>query len=426
MDQEAAKDGVLKNKYAMPLQEKLKSMKKRIAWVWMYVFIDGNSYGDALKLAKRFSKSGEANFLLEEFLSIKIVFKTLLAWFRQVLIFQKIKKLIPEQRFYQGLTVPEGAVFIKRLLAKSFLGYVSIGNILLFELYKKIFSYFSNASHCIYYTEMHAWEKALNAAKRLYAPNIKAIGFQHTGVSRNHFFYFQHPDEVIQDKGLASVPMPDILACNGDIPLSLMKRSGYPNLQKVEAIRHMHLNDYLNNSDYFLKDDILLIAGSISRKETMALISMFYEVFPKPVKFQVWLKGHPALPFEPLLKDLRIDPNECGYIIKHDPMAKLLRFIKVVIVGSSAVGIEALAGGCKVAIPLFSDYMLMSPLVGFEQFYRKVFNPQELRIAINEMLFSDKQEAFCENEAKRFIAKYWCLDESLKNWEGLLSEKTVD
>ena len=72
VDKIAAQKGALKNKYAIPLQEKLSELGKKITWLWMYVPLDGNSYGDALAYGKKFAKNDHINFFLEEFICLKV------------------------------------------------------------------------------------------------------------------------------------------------------------------------------------------------------------------------------------------------------------------------------------------------------------------------------------------------------------------
>ena len=420
VDKESARKGILRNKYAIPLQKKLSDMGKKIIWIWMYELIDGHSYSDALTLAKKFKKNGEANFFLEEYMSLKTSFRVLRLWLRQIRVFLKLIKLIPEKALYGNLSIPEGALFIKNLMIRSFVGWTGLAGILFFEMYKEVFSLFSYPSHCIYYLEMHAWEKAMNAAKRLKAPQIKSIGFQHGAIYRNDFYYLIHPSEIIQDEKSLSLPLPDILACNGDIPLHLMSYCKYPNITKLEAVRHLYLTDYLNNFDFSKKQDIVLIAGSTNMEGTKAIISLFYEALPKPKGFKVWLKGHPTLPVETILRELSIDLQNCSYIIKHDPIETLLEPAKILITGSSTVAVEGVAGGCQVITPIFSDHMFLNPLDGYEEFYTRIHNPQELSACVHQIIQGNgKQQDF--RKAREFISQYWCLDPSLKRWEALLS-----
>jgi len=419
IEKKAAEKGKLKNKYALSLQEKLSEMDKKVIWIWMYVFVDGHSYKDALRFAKKFTKSGEMNFFLDEFMSFSSLIRVLFLWLRQIHTFLKLRRLIPEQVLTENLSIPEGSVFIKDLMLESFVGGVGFEGIMYFELFKGVFSYFSNIGQCIYYSEMHAWEKALNAAKELKAPEMKSIGFQHGGISQNHFFYFHHPQEVGRRGDLGSLPLPSILACNGDVPLSFMQRCGYPKVQKVEAIRHLYLNDYLNNSDFTNKRNVILIAGSINKQETEALISLCYEVFSKPTGFQIWFKGHPSVPIEGIVKALGIDLRNRDYTIKHNPINELLKSAKVLIVGSSGVAIEALALGCRVINVVLSDNMTVSYLKGFEEHYTRIYTPEELKLSITSIMQSSGSiENF--NTKKDFVSKFWCIDKSLKRWESLL------
>lgn len=415
-----AEKGILKNKFAVHLQEMLSKMDRKIIWIWMYADIDKHSFGDALKMARRFKKNGEANFFLDEFMSLRTLFEILGLWIRQFRIYLRLKKRIPAEAFYEYLSVPEGSVFIKNLMARSFIGWIGLEGILYFMLYKNVFSEFSFPSYCIYSLEMQNWEKGLNAAKKIMVPYLKSIGYQHASILQN-LSYFYHPNETAEDKGSLSLPLPDIFACNGDIPLSLVSKCKYPNVRIVEAIRFLYLNDYLKTSNSSDKRNIVLIAGSTDKQETKALISLFHTAFPNPEGFVVWLKGHPALPFERILKELGINILNCGYKIKYEPIMKLFEHAKILIVGSTTVCLEGLARCCQVISPIFSDKMFMSPLKGYEEFYEKVYDPEELRNIVRKSFENDEKKPICD-EAKKFVSRYWCLDPSLKRWKNILSQ----
>ncbi|GAG83019.1 unnamed protein product, partial [marine sediment metagenome] len=179
------------------------------------------------------------------------------------------------------------------------------------------------------------------------------------------------------------------------------------------------LNKHLSSPDFFDKEDIVLIAGSVDKQQNKALISLFCEAFPQPSLFKVWLKPHPFLSFEKLLKELGINLADYGYTIKHNSIDELLKSVKILVVADSAVALEALAAGCKVVSPVFSDSMFTSPLKGFEEYYSRVSNPAELKDTIEEFIERSEVENF--SEVKRFILLYWCLDPSLRRWKELLS-----
>jgi surface carbohydrate biosynthesis protein (TIGR04326 family) len=420
VDKELAKKGILKNEYAAFLQEKIGEMGEKIIWIWIYVYLGRWSYDEALKLAKRYADRGESNFMLEEFFSSDALANTAYIWFRQMCIYLKLRKLIPDMAMYEKFSIPESAAYMKRLMAESFIGPTSLEGIYYFELFKKILSLFPQASPCIYYAEMHAWEKGLNAANKLMTKKVKTIGFQHTNVAPNYFHYFHHENELMDDGKATALPLPDILACNGDIPFGMMKRQGYRNLVVVEAVRQLYLCDYMGISRNNKKENhILLVAGSYDPEETRLLLSLLHRAFPLvPQRMKIWVKGHPSAPVENDFDFLQIDYKRCGYQIKHDPIYRLLKEVGMVLVGFSNVALEALAFGCEVFIPVFSERMFISPLGGFERYYRKIYNAEELKEGVYDLGKNDRLGI--ENIDDNFIESYWCLDKSLARWEAII------
>ena len=419
VDVELSEQGKLKNRYAAPLQTKLSQMGKEIIWIWIYAPLDGHDFNSALKLAAKFKRDGEKSVFLNEFVSLKLMIKVLFLWLRQIGTFKMLRRAIPDHVLYEGLSVPESAILIRRLMMDSFVGRTGLEGILSFELYKEVFTRFSYASHCVYCLEMYAWEKALNAAKQLTSPLTKSIGFQHSNCSRNLFNYFYQPIELNESGGPEFLPLPDVLACNGDIPMDLMSSCGYPNIRKVEAIRHLHIKYYLNESALSKKEKAVLIAGSIDKQETKSLISWFYEAFPEPKGFKVWLKGHPYLPLDRIVGELNIPLSDSGYIVKQGPISDLIDTARVIIAGHSSVAVDALASNTAVILPVFADCMFMSPLKGFEEYYLKVKHFTELRSEVEKLMKDSKRENF--KDAKSFVNKYWCLDDSLQRWEEVLN-----
>lgn len=413
VDKEAAERGILKNKYAVFLQDKIHNMQKRIIWIWLYNFLDGCTYSEALRLAQKFNKNGELNLFLYEFLSKKGLFSAISSWFKQIRIFLRLKSAIPEAALSKSLSIPESAVFIKELMLDSFVGWPALEGLLFLELYKELFLNFPYVSHCLYYAEMQTWEKALCAAKRLNAPRTKTIAYIHSSTPINFFSYFHHKSEM------QHMPLPDILACNGDISFKLMSDCGYPNVEKVEAIRYLYLNRYLEQAGSFKKDNIVLLAGGGIYFEDKRLISLFYEAFPKPERFKVWLRPHSCLPFRRIIEELRINPEENRYIIKNGNLQDLLGPVKVLITGGSTIALEALFAGCRIIIPSFCDTMFTNPLRGFEKYYTRVSNSKSLRYFVRKFIEGNTDGDL--NEVGDFIGHYWCLDPSLKRWERLLA-----
>jgi len=423
VDKEAAKKGVFKNKYAEVLQAKLTQTQKPVIWLLMYVIIDGWSFRDALKLGKRFGDNGETLFFIEEFISIRVALNTIYAWVKQIISYVVLSRNVKAGVLSQNLSIPETDTLIYAIWRHSFVGKRGIEGIIYFELYKKVFQLFRQSSHCIYYAEMQAWEKALNAAARLKSENIKTIGFQHTVISANYFSYFHDSSEMVDTGQATCLPLPETLACNGDIPFEMMRKHDYPNLAKVEAIRQMYLNRYLKDGIFTKKEiPILLVAGSINRRETASLIYLLSSVFCGAQSFKIWLKGHPSMPFEEILDELKIDCSTCGYEIKNKPIYKLLQKASIVLAGTTTTSLEALAFDCDIIVPAFSDQMFMNPLIGFEEFYHKVYSPEEFEKTVINLIEQKKEKTV---KSKQFLESYWCLDPELIRWSKLLSSGQV-
>lgn len=420
VDSEAAQRGIFRNGYCVALQERLKEIGLPVSWLFMYVSIGSYSFRDALRMARNFSANGEKIFFMEEFITPGAAARVFLLWALQVARYLVAAPLMRPSRLPSGLGVAESRHFLHPLWRKSFVGKQGMEGIVYFELFKRAFGYFKGVSHCVYYAEMHAWEKALNSAKKAGGGNTRVVGFQHASLPRNFFHYFHGIGEMPKGGGPSELPLPDVLACNGDIPMEMMGRQGYPNLLKVEAIRQLYLRRCFGRGAPNAPpgEPVLLVAGSIDRKETGALVGLAAAAFGSGnPPFRVWLKGHPSLPIGEVCSILGIDPSEKGFEVKDGPVDRLLEVSTAVMVGASTVALEALAFGKEVIVPVFSDQMFMSPLAGFESLYHMVYSPGELVSAV-ERIFKAKEKRNMNPEG--FISRYWNLDDSLRGWGEVL------
>ena len=271
---------------------------------------------------------------------------------------------------------------------------------------------------------MHAWEKALNAAKNQKHSYIRTIGFQHAHISKNHFAYFYDPLELRGGRGAVDMPMPDLVACNGEYMCSILSKSGYPCLARVEALRYLYMNKILLSAQRAKGENILLVAGSIMKDESATLLSFVHSAFPKAREFGIWFKGHPLLPFEQLFEELGIDLSETGYQIRHDLISDLLGEARTVIVGSSGIAMEALIFGCEVIVPVFPDSINMNPLVDFEKYYHRVTCIEDLQLVMEEISKGVRRNDI--DETRGLIKHYWEMDDALHNWERLLLSNKKD
>jgi surface carbohydrate biosynthesis protein (TIGR04326 family) len=420
VDTNAARNGVFKNKYALALQEKLKENQIPVIWLLMPVPFDGYDFDETLRLAKTFADNGEHLFILDEFLTLKGAFKGLLLWLRQIGLGWYLYHHLKNTCLIAEPVSRESAQIIKQLWNDSFCGSIAIGNILYCVIYKQVFKKIKHISSCIYYCEMQSWEKALNAAKNQINREIRTIGFQHSSISRNILSYFHDKTDTIRTGKSSDLPLPDVLACNGDYPLSILSESGYSGLTPVESIRYIYLEKILSKKiRQRAGKPILLVATAYDRKETRALISMVYSAFPDTTQFDIVLKGHPSMPIEETVKELGIDVKKSGYIICNDNIDVCLEKAWAMLVSTSTVSIEALTFGCEVILPVFADTMLINSLADCDKYYHSVSSAIDLR-EIMEKIANGYTRCRID-DYRHFVKGYWHIDSALPRWAELLN-----
>jgi len=418
VDQSAAKKGKFINLYCTALQDKIREQSLPLAWLLMPLSLNGSRYADSLRLARRFVIKGEKLFLVEEFLTLGDWLASFKFWLKQIKLSRSVLKGINRSCLSAVPIGKECENLVRELWRRSFLDTPVLEAILYYHIFKKAFVSFPKISACLYFCEMLAWEKSLNAAKNDSGAKCRSIGFQHANVPKNLFSYFYDQEETRSEGGPFSLPLPDILACNGRLTSSLLKDCGFPNILEVEAARHAYLEKYLGlplarqNSK-----PRLLVAGSINEIETGSLASMVYSTFPKPEAIEIIFKAHPCVPFEPIFKRHDIDLSKTGYLITREQISKCLIGSDIVVVSSSSVALEAAACGKPVIVPIFSNSLTYNQLVDFGADCHIVSSAFELAAAVRELSGSQRESAAQKN--RQIVKQYWNIDSSLRKWESL-------
>lgn len=420
IDNEAAKKGIFKNKYALALQDKMSELNQPITWLLMPVYYNGHNFKSAVNLARRFIESGERIFILQQFFNFKVFTKAFVWWLRQasigIYLFWKIDKNI----LTNNLTVPESVPILKYLWWHSFVGASSVRGIIFYLTYCEVFRKIPNINNCIYYCEMQAWEKACVLAKKKIASHITTLAFQHTVVARNYYNYFYDRNDTQQRHSILDFPAPDVLIANGERTYELLAESKFPKLVQAEAIRQLYLNNARSTPKSVTDKPILFVGGSCDRIEMKSLISMLYTAFPAPLHFEVWIKASPVNPVEPIFKDLKIDIAHTGYKIYHNEVADLLKSATVALIANTTVALEAAANDCPVIVPVLADTMLMNPIVETSATYFQITNVEELKEMVEKLLFDMKEKTSDVN--MNFIQKYWNINPDLPLWSNLLNQ----
>jgi len=420
LDKQAAAEGKFRNKYFEPLQDILEAKGKSIFWILVFVYIDGGSFRDSLKTARKMARMGEKIIFLEEFLGVKEIFVGFFLWLAQIVKYLFLEKKFDDEMLCGGTLSPSCIPIIQDLWRRSFCGLEALRGLMNYLAFFKAFASIPQQKRCIYCCEMQGWEKAMISAGQRVRPEMETIGYQHTCVSRNYLFYVHSSSEVETSKMRDGLPLPRTLATNGRLAWESFRRCGYEGLIELEAIRYQAVSDILGRC-YRPPGElpVLLLVGSIVSEETRALISMVHDSMPLNGQWEIWLKGHPSMPVDGILRDLAIDPDSVRWNIKEGDISSFLEKADIAMVPTSSVAVEALAYGCEVVVPASSSIFPMSPLAGFNHTYSAVHSPEELGAALDGYL--RKGPKMDLEEKRSFVRNYWHLDSSLPRWKEILS-----
>ena len=428
VDRDEAERGRFRNRYAGPLQCYLEEAARPVWWLGLFVFVDGWCFADAVRLARRFVAAGERLALVEAYATPSTLAAVLIDWLRVSWRAGRLRRALPG-RLADGL-LPEGAeVIAARLWRRSYEGVDLMRGLAYAALFRRAVAAARGASRCLYYCEMQSWEHGLVAAAR--AAALPTVGYQHTSVSRNYYFYSHASTQVARREAPDGLPLPDVLAASGERPAALLAESGYPGLTVVESVRFLGLREALATTRPRDRSGppVVLVAGSIIERETAALLALVARVWgapggtsgPTDDEVTLWLKGHPSQPIAQVARRAGVPLDDPRYTVKTGDIRAILPQVDLVVVPTSAVAIEALAYGCEIVVPVFAAFPAMTPLAGFDRYYTRVYSPDELRDTVARFR---RDGPAVDLEAKRaFVRSYWCLDPSLSRWRRLLGSE---
>lgn len=422
-DEAAARGGEFRNKYAQPLQDLLRDSGRQVQWLLMYADLNGASYRDALVAARNFAARGEQMVMLEQFARLSDCLRILALFLN---LGRRASRSYCSVRDLPGRPLPPAVEPVWRNLWHESLG----DREMVYGLYhavvfhRAVAAMAGNASDCLYYCEMQAWEKALCRACADATPPLRTIGFLHASIPANYWPYAVQPTEAARHGRTADLPVPDILAVGGEYATRLMAPTGIPHVVEVEAVRYLYLTRRWSSKTNKSAVPTLLVAGSIDRVEAAALLHLLLAMGPPPGGMRILLKGHPAMPFAPLLADLTGGALPAGFVSCDGDLQGALEQSWAALVSASTVALEALAYGCRVIAPVFPDAMQMNPLADFPGSCEIVATPEELFAALVTVAAGAPPGEGEIAAGNSFVGRYWNLDTGLPTWKNLLAPST--
>jgi surface carbohydrate biosynthesis protein (TIGR04326 family) len=398
-DRTAAARGEFADRYLGAVRDLTRGRGEPDAWLTLPQPIDGATFGDALRLAASFPRERIAAWY--QLLTPAAVWRGIGRWRRHAAVYRRFREDI-ERAAAGAFGSPAASPVIAGALRKGFLGARALQAFLLHEAFDRALEPPARVARVIYCAEFQPWEAALCAAAA--ARGIPAIGFQHTTIPPNLYNYQRDRREFDAPPAEGGMPLPRVVAANGDRPAALLAALGLPGVRQVEAVRHAAVRDLPPRRTAGPRTSIVLI-GSIDPAETAAMLELAAAARPLLPEPQYVFRPHPLG---------RRDAVQ-GWTCTSEPVADLLRSAAAAIVPSSSVAVEALATGCPIVQPIFADAIATGPLDDREGWHVAVSTPVQLAEALRRAMAEPPPAA------EALVDAMWCrVTPGLPRWAAAL------
>ncbi len=412
IDIKQAEQGIFRSKYWKGLHDYLKAEKLLVDWVWFYFGSKDLSFKEAVEFKNELNRKSDGHqryFLLEEFLGCGGLWKSFALYLR---LYRKACGLNDLQKAFcfSGSKINFFPI-MQDDWNSSLFGIGATQNIIWAVMFDSMAQKLPAFPCGLYTWENQTWERALISAWKRHRPESKVIGYQHSFIRLMDLRLFSEP-EAYEGKGIEKFPVPDVLGVNSSTGLKWMRESGYPpqKITRIEALRYFNLD---GKYGCFRKPIVssgrkLLVVAGILPEEVRFQIQLLKRAGEEGGlgKYdEVWIKPHPVLMLDPILKDLK--PN-FKFTIVTRPLIELMEQADVVCcANSTGASLEAAWLGVPLIILAAMDSMNLNPLFGFPG--------QSFVKDCAEML------AALENPRPIEISRdYFFLDEELRSWKNLL------
>jgi surface carbohydrate biosynthesis protein (TIGR04326 family) len=404
--------GDFRSKYWEKLHDYIEKEKIPVDWVWFYFGSKDLSYEKSVKLKDKCNQNPNSNqryFLLEEFLSCGCLWKSF------VLFLKLRRKAHSLNHLHKAFCFPDSKINFFSIMEDdwnhSLFGIGAIEEIVWAVMFDAMAQKLPASPWGLYTWENQTWERALVSAWKRHRAKSRVIGYEHSSVRLMDLRLFSDP-RTYEGKGIEEFPVPDMLGINSSKGLEWMQESGYPSHKttRIEALRYFGLS---GKYGFFRKPivpagrKLLLVAGILPEEARfqIQLLRQAYEQGGLEKYDQVWIKPHPGLTLDPILKDLK--PN-FKFTIVTRPIIELMEQADVVYCSNSTgASLETAWLGVPLIILAAMDSMNLNPLFGFpDQSFVK--DCAELLSALEKPQPIEMPE------------DYFFLDEDLKSWKEIL------
>lgn len=406
-NKESMEKGVFESKYWGKKVQQIIEGKNGSSYLLQYVTNEELSYREAVNNVEKLNNNSENDFyLIEQFNKIGDLVKSFILFFKLSKKFSRVFK--PDFfRFYNSnLNFFE---IHKDDLAISLKGSELARVIIWCNAFKNFFEFLPR-SDFFYPMEMQGWETILNYFA--HRKNHRTFGTIHATVKNLMLNFFNSKSAYLEKE--FGYPLPSNICYNSSPCKKFFAEQGLKNLEKIEANRFAYLGSV--GSSFAEGEDRkrLLITTSINYQESKDLLEMFAEACKNSdQKFhQVFIKPHPYLPLEPILKKIVGFPK---FEYSNKPVLELLKDSNYLLcTNSSSVLIEGLMCGVKTITVVNLKNLNMNPIDDHE-LLTIVKSKSELIQAFEKRLPHDS----------RPLKDYFFLSEDFRLWKALLEKNSL-
>lgn len=411
LDQDLIKSGQFSSAYWGNLPDKLQ--ESNIETNWLHIYVPNRQVPNAhaaKKLIDKFNSSGDngqTHITLHSFMSLGVLYKTLVAWINSARVAKSIEGVISQVQIKGFSLWP----LFKREWREFMTGATAISNQLYISLFQEAMDLLPRQESAIYLQENMDWEFAFLFAWRGKSHG-RVIGYPHATIRFWDLRYYQD-SRIYRRSNFNSMPRPDQVALNGDPAFEEFRSANYPmnEVVRVEALRYLHLSKFENLVPMRSPSEVmrLLVLLDYSSRRSHSLIGFLNMTLPnlrlnKPL--DIIVKPHISTPV--CLENY----SKIDFTVSSEPLSKLLPICDLALTSATtSSAVEAYCVGLDVMVFLDQDAVNLSALRGVDG-VRFITHSDDLADAI--------ESCSGRTDLTRGVRPFFYLDPELPGWMALL------
>lgn len=403
---EQIQQGVFSTRYWTSLHDVLTAPNAQVHWVHLFEKSrDCAQIKQAVSLVDDLNKGdqSELHTLVEQHISIDVIWRTLKDYFKSVISGLKINRQARE-----SFKITEGGINFYPVLSSdwrcSLFGKTAISGCLYLNIFEKIFDELPIQDQGFYLMENQPWERSMVYAWKK-GGHGRIVGVPHTVVSYWDLRHFYSTKEHLENP----IYEADLVTVNGAFSEQMYLASGFPKdrLQRVEALRYLYLSDVKKASTNISVDKIrLLLLGDCDA-----------DIVNKQMKFAIdclELANHRIellVKPHPLSSITLSDFPQVDFTVVTQPLNELAEQYEVALASNpTAAAVDAYLSGKKTLIMLDCTSFNISPLRGCGDVHF-VREAAEVLLILQDFDANDQQAESVD---------FFDLDVQLPKWQKIL------